>query len=158
MEHHGPNCNSNVTTPVVISQVLPHFTREACQARCCSPKAGYWGKGSNNIPFSPVQHFSPQNELFFLVRSCKRLQGSAGLHSRSIKKGGFLPPKTTQKKNKKGRKAKVVSSSCSSEMGHEVRELCKAIQEVHSRNTGYLCPSFAQKTCLSLLARKDTLF
>lgn len=100
MEHHRPNCNSNVTAPVVISQVLPHFTRKACQARCCSPKAGYWGKGSNNIPFSP------QNELFFLVRSCKRLQGSEGLHSKSIKKGGIPPTQNHTEERQKRQEGK----------------------------------------------------
>lgn len=137
--------------------------REACQARRCSHKTGYWGKGSNNIPFSPVQHFSPQNERF-LARSCNRLQGSACLQSKSVKKGGFIPHETTLKKDKKATKAKVVSSSCSSEIGRNVdscvKPFGKSVAEtevvwvsVLSRQP--LCPCLHRKLCSSRKQKRN---
>lgn len=134
MEHHRPNCNSNVTAPVV--SVRSYRTlREACQARCCSRKAaGYWGKGSNNIPFSPVQHFSPENELREAVKDCEGQQVSI---LRMSKKGVSSHPKPHRRQTKKGRKAKVLSLSCSSEMGHGVNMSCvkpfrKSIAEIQA--------------------------
>lgn len=94
MNYNGPNCNSDVTTPVV--SVRSYCTLQGRPAR---PDTAQTGNLLRNIPFSPEQCFLPLND-FFLMSSCKRLQKMAALHS-ECQKEEFLLSKAIQMEDKK---------------------------------------------------------